>query len=175
MMAREASYLRSAAFFDLLDSYVVKMGGSIRIAAAAPEEFEWCAQVMASSEPWITFGRDLAACRSVLTRPGSELFVASEKGFRAGFILLAAYGLGASPYVASIAVAPEARGRGVGSEMLRFAEEHFAGRGHLFLLVSSFNPRAQELYRRSGYEFIGELKDYLVAGHSDFIMQKRIA
>jgi ribosomal protein S18 acetylase RimI-like enzyme len=59
--------------------------------------------------------------------------------------------------------------------MLRFSEEHFAGRGHLFLLVSSFNHRAQELYRRCGYEFIGELKDYLVAGHSELILHKRIA
>jgi ribosomal protein S18 acetylase RimI-like enzyme len=151
------------------------MSTSIRIAAAVPDDYEWCARVMASTEPWITLGRDLAQCRSALVRPGTELFVAREKELRSGFILVAPYGLAASPYIASIAVAAEARGRGVGSQLLRFAEEHFAGRKHLFLLASSFNPRAQNLYRRHGYELVGELKDYVATGYSELILHKRIA
>ena len=84
-------------------------------------------------------------------------------------------GLAGSPYIASIAVAAETRGQGIGSQLLRFAEGHFAAAGHLFLLVSSFNHRAQQLYRRHGYEYVGELKDYLVAGHSELILHKRLA
>lgn len=129
---------------------------------------------MASTEPWITLGRDLAGCREALSRPGTELFVARERNTAVGFILLAPYGMAAEPYIASIAVAAEARGRGVGSQLLRFAEQHYADREHIFLLVSSFNDRAQELYRRHGYEFVGELKDYVVAGHSEFIFHKRL-
>jgi len=151
------------------------MDPPIRIAAAAPDDFEWCARVMASTEPWITLRRDLAGCLEAVARPGTELFVARDQGSPAGFILLAAYGMAGSPYVASIAVAAEARGRGVGSQLLRFAEEHFAGRQHLFLLVSSFNLRAEKLYRRHGYEFVGELKDYVVPGHSELIFHKRLA
>jgi ribosomal protein S18 acetylase RimI-like enzyme len=74
-----------------------------------------------------------------------------------------------------VAVAAEARGQGVGSQLLRFAEQRFHGRGHLFLLVSSFNRQAQELYRRHGYEQVGELKDYCVAGHSELILHKGLA
>lgn len=151
------------------------MDDAIRIAAAAPEDTEWCTRVMASTEPWITLGRDFAGCREALTRPGTELFVARDKGSPVGFILLAPYGMAAAPYIASIAVAAEARGRGVGSQLLRFAEQRFASRGHIFLLVSSFNSRAQQLYRRHGYEFIGELKDYVVTGHSELIFHKRLA
>ena len=151
------------------------MRAPIIIAAAAPEDSEWCARAMASTEPWITLRRDLAGCREAVARPGTELFVAREDGMPVGFVLLAPYGLAASPYIASIAVAEEARGRGVGSRLLRFAEEHFAGRPHLFLLVSSFNSRAQQLYRRHGYEFVGELKDYVVPGHSELIFHKRLA
>src|ERR1019366_943606 len=151
------------------------MGIPLRIVAAAPDDYEWCAGVMASNEPWITLGRDLEACRAALVRPGAELFVVREKELPAGFILVAPYGLAGSPYIASIAVAAEARGQGVGSQLLRFAEEHFAGRGHIFLLVSSFNHRAQDLYRRSGDEFIGELRDYVVIGQSEFILHKRIS
>jgi len=160
------------------------MGTPIHIAAAAPDDYEWCARVMASSEPWITLGRDLERCRAALVRPGTELFVARHQIARdqigreqerpSGFILLAPYGLAGSPYIASIAVAAEARGRGVGSQLLRFAEEHFAGSGHLFLLVSLFNHRAQNLYRRHGYESVGELKDYVVTGQSELILHKRL-
>lgn len=146
----------------------------VYVAAAAPDDYAWCASLMASSEPWITLGRDLEACREALTRPGSELFVARsrENDLPAGFILLAPYGLAASPYIASVAVAAEVRGQGVGSELLRFAERRFAGRGHLFLLVSSFNHHAQRLYRRHGYEFVGKLEDYCVPGHSELIFHK---
>lgn len=151
------------------------MGTPIQIAAAAPDDYEWGARLMVSTEPWITFQRDLAGCRDTLRRSGTELFVARQKEIRLGFILVAPYGLAGSPYVACLAVAAEARGQGVGSQLLRFAEERFADRGHMFLLVSSFNRRAQNLYRREGYEFVGELKDYLVAGQSELILHKRIS
>jgi ribosomal protein S18 acetylase RimI-like enzyme len=148
----------------------------VAIALASDGDVEWCARVMAASEPWTTLRRDLAGCRDALARPGTELFVARDtRGDPVGFVLAAPHGFAASPYIASIAVAADARGRGIGSALLRFTEQHFAGRGHLFLLVSSFNDRAQQVYRRHGYEPIGELKDYIVAGASEIILHKRLA
>ena len=150
----------------------------ITIAAAKEtaneHDYEWCARLMSSNEPWITLGRGLEGCRAALRRPGTELFVAREDQHPVGFLLLADYGLAGSPYIASIAVDEAARGRGVGSQMLRFAEERYAGRRHLFLLVSDFNPRARHLYERHGYELIGELKDYAVPGRSELLMHKRL-
>ncbi|HEX7138675.1 MAG TPA: GNAT family N-acetyltransferase, partial [Vicinamibacterales bacterium] len=108
------------------------------IALAASDDVEWCARLMAGSEPWITLRRDLAGCRTALGRPGTELFVARNSGRPVGFVLVAPHGFAASPYIASIAVAPESRSQGIGSAILRFVEDHFAGRGHLFLLASSF-------------------------------------
>ena len=150
------------------------METSLHIAAAEPDDYEWCARLMVATEPWITLRRNLEGCRAALTRPGTDLFVARAEDHPAGFILVASYGLAGSPYIASIAVAEEARGQGVGSQLLRFAEEHFAGRGHLFLLVSSFNQGGQQLYRRHGYESVGELPDYVVPGHSELILHKRL-
>lgn len=148
----------------------------VHIAPAEPNDHEWCARLMASSEPWITLQRDFDACRQVLSRPGTELFVARNQNSRnLGFILLAPYGLAGSPYIASIAVSPGAQGQNVGSQLMQFTEQHFHDRSHLFLLVSSFNSRAQQFYRRHGYEFIGEAKDYIVGGHSELIFHKRLA
>jgi ribosomal protein S18 acetylase RimI-like enzyme len=150
------------------------MGPAIRIALAATGDQEWCARVMAASEPWISLGRDLEGCRQALARVGTELFVARDHERPAGFILLAPFGLAGSPYIASIAVAAETRGQGIGSRLLHFAEGRYAATGHLFLLVSSFNHRAQQLYRRHGYEAVGELIDYVVPGQSELILHKRL-
>ena len=69
----------------------------------------------------------------------------------------------------------EARGRGVGTRLVEFAERRiFSETPNVFLCVSSFNPRARALYERLGYELIGELKDYLIEGASEFLMRKTI-
>jgi ribosomal-protein-alanine N-acetyltransferase len=147
---------------------------SIRIEPAQNADLEWCARLMAGSEPWITLGRNLDGCRSVLGRPGIELFVARKGSQRQGFILLHPYGLAGSPYIASVAVEESARGCGVGSRLVAFAEKHYEGRRHIFLCVSSFNHRAQGLYRRLGYERVGEFPDYVVEGHSELLFHKKL-
>lgn len=145
------------------------------IDPAQEVDFEWCAQLMAGSEPWITLRRNLEMSRAVLRRPGAELFVAREGGQSLGFILLHPYGCAGSPYVTSVAVAPSARGKGIGSQLLAFAEEHVAGRRFIFLCVSSFNRRAQELYFRLGYRQVGEIPDYVVEGHSELLLAKKLS
>lgn len=151
------------------------MTSNLQISPAGPGDFEWCARLMASSEPWLTLGRDLRSCETGLRIPGRELFLAREGGKPLGFILVSAYGMAASPYINTLAVAADARGRGVGAALLDFAERHFAGRKHLFLLVSSFNRRAQKFYRAHGYSFVGELKGYVVPQHDELIFCKHIS
>jgi ribosomal protein S18 acetylase RimI-like enzyme len=129
---------------------------------------------MASTEPWITLRRSVEASRTILRRPGSEVFLARERERRLGFILLHPYGLAGSPYISSVAVEESERGRGIGSQLLAFAERHFAGRRHLFLCVSSFNLRAQDLYRRLGYECVAEFPNYVVDGHAELLFYKKL-
>src|SRR5215470_16500876 len=152
------------------------MNDSVQIRAGREADQEWCARLMAQSEPWVTLRQDLNAGREKMKRPGTELFVAEERdgGALLGFVLIAPYGFAGMLYVSSLGVASESRGRGIGAALLRFVEKQFAGRGRLFLMVSSFNARAQAFYRREGYEFLGELKDFVVTGHSELIFGKRL-
>jgi ribosomal protein S18 acetylase RimI-like enzyme len=147
---------------------------TITVEPAEESDHEWCAQLMQGSEPWITLRRDLEGSRMALRRPGSELFVAREGGQLVGFILIHPYGFAGSPYIASIAVAECARGKGIGSQLVAFAEKHEAGRRFVFLCVSSFNHRAQELYNRLGYERVGEIPNYVVEGHSELLLCKKL-
>jgi ribosomal protein S18 acetylase RimI-like enzyme len=146
----------------------------LMVARADDRDYDWCARVMVGSEPWITLRRGLDGCHAALRRPGSELFVARERGVRAGFILIHPYGFAGSPYIASIAVAEGTRGRGIGTQLIAFAERLMAGRRFIFLLVSSFNRRAQELYNRLGYRRVGEIPDYVVEGHSEILLCKKL-
>jgi GNAT superfamily N-acetyltransferase len=55
-------------------------------------------------------------------------------------------------------VEPEWRSRGIGADLVGRAEEIAAARGYqaLDLLVRTDNPRALALYRRLGYELVGD-------------------
>ncbi len=146
---------------------------SIVIKLATMEEREWCASLMAGSDPWRTLGRTIELCRPVCHDPEYQLYVAHLEDKPCGFILLHHRGVASSPYVASIATDESFRGKGIGSRLLTFAEDLFRPNArHIFLCVSSFNDRARKLYERVGYEVVGELKDYVIDGASEILMHK---
>ena len=92
----------------------------------------------------------------------------------AGLALLHAKGFLGCPYVAVIAVAPGLRNRGIGAQLLGFAEGHFSGSRYVYLCISSFNVRALRFYERHGYAKVGELPNFIADGYSELLMQKRL-
>ena len=148
---------------------------TLDIGPASIHERAWAASLMASSEPWRTLGRDLAACTASLADgPGSELLIARSAGAAVGFLFVRLRGLAGSPYLASIAVVPEARGRRIGEHLIAHLERAVTPARHLFLCVSSFNTEAQRFYARLGFKQVGELPDYLIDGASELLLCKRL-
>lgn len=129
---------------------------------------------MAGTDPWVRLGRGYDACLAAVRRPGGGLFVARRGEERLGFILIVRHGVAGSPYIASVACAAGARGQGVGTALLDFAESHYPEARYIFLCVSSFNADARRLYERRGYEMVGTLKDYVVEGLDEVLMAKRL-
>jgi len=135
-------------------------------------EAKACAELMAKSEPWITLRRTYAGSLKRLQDPSREVYVALLEGVLAGFIILNLRGP-LSGYIQTIGVQPEWRNRGIGRKLIAFAEERiFRESPNVFLCVSSFNTGAKRLYKRLGYKRVGELKDYVVKGHSEILMRK---
>ena len=135
-------------------------------------EAEICAHMMANSEPWLTLRRDYALSYKLLTDSLREVYVATREDEIVGFIMLLLRGA-FTGYVQTICVAPTVRNLGIGSQLLTFAEERiFREMPNVFLCVSSFNADAQRLYARLGYETIGVIKDYLVAGYDEILLRK---
>ncbi len=137
-------------------------------------EAEKCARLMANSEPWITLRRTYEGSLKMLSDPSREVYLADVKDEIVGFIVLIMSGPLVG-YIQTVAVTPEWRNKGIGSRLLKFAEDRiFSQAPNVFMCVSSFNKKAQGLYQRLGYEEIGELKDYIVPGHSEMLLRKSI-
>jgi len=141
---------------------------------ASDDEARRCAGMMCSTDPWLTLGRSFDECLAVVRDPTQEIYIAADDDRILGFIILTMKGA-FTGYIRTVCVDAEARGRGVGSRLVEFAENRiFRDTPNVFLCVSSFNPRARALYERLGYELIGELKNYLVEGASELLMRKTI-
>jgi len=150
------------------------MAEAVQISVARDPDRLWCAQQMANTDPWLTYGFSVETCSRILQWPGSTLFVATIHE-RVGFLLLHPKGFLGCPYIAVVAVSADRRSRGIGAQLLKFAEAQFSGSRHVYLCVSSFNPRALQLYEKCGYVQVGELPDFIADGYSELLMQKRLS
>ena len=145
---------------------------------ATEAEARACAEIMATSDPWVTLGRTFDESCRILRDPAREVYVALE-GAReagtprvAGFTILVMQGAFVG-YIQSVAVQERWRGKGLGTALIAFAERRILReQPNVFICASSFNPGARRLYERLGYEVVGELKDFVVRGHSEFLLRK---
>lgn len=111
--------------------------------------------------------------RDELAQPDRHYLVAED----ADGSLVGYAGLRAVPPegdVQTMAVAPDRWGQGIGRALLTALLEEARRRGvsAVFLEVRSDNPRAQELYRRFGFEEIGMRPDYYAG--ADAVVMRRL-
>jgi [ribosomal protein S18]-alanine N-acetyltransferase len=148
---------------------------NIIISEAVGAERDWTARMIASSEPWITLGTTLETCLKFCHDPEYKVFVARIGNDPCGSMVVHPRGLASSPYLKSIVVDSRFRSRGIGRKLLGFAEDYFRNTSkHFFMCVSSFNPRARDLYERLGYTMVGEFHDYILEGESEILLHKRL-
>jgi ribosomal protein S18 acetylase RimI-like enzyme len=139
---------------------------------AIEADLDDCARLMSTSEPWTTIGRDYDASLAILCDPTREVYVAERDGELAGFVILCVTGAFVG-YLQTVAVDPRFRGKGIGTELIAFAEDRiFRVSPNVFICVSSFNDRARALYERLGYTYVGALTDYFVRGHDELLFRK---
>jgi [ribosomal protein S18]-alanine N-acetyltransferase len=139
---------------------------------ADPADSEACARLMAHSEPWVTLGRSYETSLSIVRDPTREVYVARDDLGMAGFLILCLVGPFVG-YIQAVAVSPDRRGQGLGTELIRFAERRILREfPNVFMCVSSFNLDARRLYTKLGYTVVGELTNYIVQGHSEILLRK---
>jgi [ribosomal protein S18]-alanine N-acetyltransferase len=133
-----------------------------------------CALLMSESEPWLTLKRNLKSCQDAMRGDYKEVYIGTDHSQLVGFAVLQMAGT-FKGYIQSILVRPSHRGRGFGSTLLKFCEERiFRISPNVFMCVSTFNTEAARLYYKLGYNKIGDLKDFIVRGHSETLLRKSI-
>ena len=142
------------------------------VPVKSAEEAAWCAHLMSSSEPWITLQRSYDQCLTSVIRPDRESYIIRADGKPVGFVILCMVGAFVG-YLQAIYLDPAWRGNGIGSKAIGLCEERILRDGqNVFMCVSSFNERARRLYQRLGYEEVGSLRDFIVAGHDEILLRK---
>lgn len=140
----------------------------------APADKRAAAALMAASDPWLRLGLKRDHCLKTFSVPFRETYLAREGGDIAGLVVITMYGTFRG-YIQSLFVAPAFRGRGLGEELMRFAEGRiFARSPNVFLCVSSFNKGARKFYRRLGYAQAGVIKDFFEKGSDEILMRKTL-
>jgi ribosomal protein S18 acetylase RimI-like enzyme len=143
-------------------------------ATKEPITLNACAEMMSLTDPWITLKRDLAACRETMLGDYKEVYVTRRNRELLGFIVLQMQGA-FKGYIQSVCVSPDVQGAGIGTSLIEFAEKRiFLVSPNVFMMVSSFNTKAADLYSRLGYEKIGTLKNYSTDGFDEFLLRKTI-
>jgi ribosomal-protein-alanine N-acetyltransferase len=105
-------------------------------------------------DPW-----NAAAISALLVAPGSFAYAHEE-----GFVLARA--AGGEAEILTLAVAPAARGQGLGRRLLQaaIARARELGAERMFLEVGTENPTALALYARLGFTKVGTRKGYYSGG-----------
>ena len=140
------------------------------------EEQQWCARLMAESEPWISLNRSFEDGMVLMQQPADEIqaFIAMETAMPLGFVVIKLKGAFVG-YIQVIAVSPQARGKGIGTILLDHVENIiFQKSPNAFICVSSFNHRARKLYESRGYQLLGTLENYLENGFSEHLLRKTL-
>jgi ribosomal-protein-alanine N-acetyltransferase len=125
----------------------------------------------AFSTPW-----NAATFLRLMDRPGAELHVMEEDGVIVGYGVL--WCILDQGELANIAVAREARGRGLGGRLLAYFMDVARRRGvrRLFLEVRESNVVALRLYSSRGFDQIGRRRDYYERPTEDaLVLELRIS
>jgi ribosomal-protein-alanine N-acetyltransferase len=130
--------------------------------------------------------------RLLVQRSHAATWIAEEAGQMAGFAIVdwtvessgvpcdGSLSLGCNSettaYIQTIEVSPEARGRGVGRELLNRIEDsaRLAGTRLIWLHVEEGNTAAIRLYEAQGYRCEGREEDYYPGGRAALIYVKRL-
>lgn len=140
-----------------------------------PEVFAKCAEMMDSSDPWITLEMTYEQCLKAFDGECKEIYVLENGQQIAGFVILQMCGT-FKGYIQTLVVNEGFRGRGLAKLLLKHCEERILQESpNLFICVSAFNEVAKKIYLDFGFRQVGVLEDLVKKGFDELLLRKSIA
>ncbi len=132
------------------------------------------AQMLSISEPWLTLKFSATALANYLTRDDAALrrYAVSVDGNLAGIICVRNPWL-RGPYIELLGFFPDYRGKGIGKQVLAWAEaEARCEAKNLWVAASSFNHQALDFYQRLGFCPIGPIQGLVTPEYDEILLRK---
>jgi ribosomal protein S18 acetylase RimI-like enzyme len=138
------------------------------------EDFDYCAIMMAKSDPWITLEMGFDLCFQAFEGASKEVYVIRNEDVIAGFVILQMDGT-FKGYIQTICINEDFQDKGLGKNLLNFCEERILKISpNIFICVSSFNTDALRLYTNFGFTIIGELPNFIKEGFTEILLWKTV-
>ena len=140
------------------------------------EQARAVAQMLAASEPWASLKFSADALRGYLMRddPALRRYLVSVDHDLAGVVCVRHPWL-RGPYIELLGMFPNYRGRGIGKQVLAWAEKEARLESkNLWVVASSFNRQALSFYQSLGFYPIGPIQGLVSPEHDEILLRKRL-
>jgi len=149
---------------------------SSSIRLMRPDDRDAVIALLGDSDPWKTLGYNQEDWGRIFcpTPQGRDSFVGEIEGKIAAIAIVRQKFL-LGDYLELLGVAGWARGKGMGTQLLRHIESLvFVRTKNLFACVSDFNKGARDFYKKQGYQEIGPMPNFLIPGTAEILLRKTI-
>lgn len=143
-------------------------------ASMTGEQANEVAKMLAVSEPWASLKFSATALASYLTRDDAALrrYVISVDDDLVGVICVRHPWL-RGPYIELLGLSPNHRGKGIGKQVVAWAEiEARREAKNLWVVASSFNHQALNFYQSLGFYQIGPIQGLVSPEHDEILLRK---
>jgi [ribosomal protein S18]-alanine N-acetyltransferase len=153
---------------------------AIEIQKMKPEDAVLAAQIIDANDLFELYGLTEVRARELflnaLQDASNLIYALRINGVVSGFYWAIINGaFGRSLYLRLIAIHPEYQSKGLGEKMIRHMEKLPEASKGIFLLSSKNNFNAQRFYQRNGYQYVGEIKDYLKKGLDELLFFRNLS
>ena len=134
------------------------------------------AEMLAISEPWKTLNFSALSLASYLMRedPALRRYTVSVEDNLTGVICIRHPWL-RGPYIELLGLSPKARGKGIGKQLIAWAEnEARLESKNLWVIASSFNYQALNFYQSLGFYPIGPLQGLVSPEYDEILLRKKL-
>ena len=134
------------------------------------------AEMLATSEPWMSLKFSVTSLAAYLTREDAALrrYAVSVDGNLAGVICVR-YPWLRGPYIELLGLFPNYRGKGLGRQVLAWAETEARRESrNLWVLTSSFNHQALSFYQSLGFYPIGPIQGLVAPEYDEILLRKNL-